>query len=184
MQSITIVFLTFFLSQSYAMWRETFSSARKIQGQMNNIGFLVACTATRDDNGQYTPEARSTMDDIVLHAFTWAKYSKKFAILLTPRGMSRMLSRGLMTQKEFNLLSNDEAGAGACNICFEWMTIRALKGREDGGLSDANGSIKCVLLGKMCELSAVYLGVGSILDGRILVRFVVLHAYMLNLSSF
>ena len=64
LQAITTFILTFFLSQSYALWRELYSSARRIQGRLNDINFFLASVATRDDKGGYTPVAESVLDDV------------------------------------------------------------------------------------------------------------------------
>ena len=148
-----------------------YSAARKIQGRLNDVGFLLACSATRNETGEYTPEAESVLGDVgsysrLFHAFAWAKFARTFNILLSPRGMSRMLSRGLMTQAEYTTLQNVNHGVGASNACLEWMTIRALRGMEDGGIKD-DKSMKHVLLSKVSELRGTYAGIGDILDGRI-----------------
>ena len=68
LQGITTFVLTFFLGQSYALWRDMYNSARRIQGRLNDVNFLLASTATRDEGGQYTPEAESCLDDVGRYA--------------------------------------------------------------------------------------------------------------------
>ena len=75
LQGITTFILTFFLSQAYSHWREMYNAARKIQGRLNDVNFLLTSIATRDDNGDYTPEAagiRASMHSglVLIHNFT------------------------------------------------------------------------------------------------------------------
>lgn len=173
MMSITTFILTFFLSQSYDVWRQVYRAGRVIQGRLNDVGLLLATSATRDeDTGGYSPEAESTLDDVarasrLFHTFTWAKFVKSFGVLLTPRGMSRMLSRGLMTQSEFVALQGASAkSAGAPSVCLEWMVTRSLRGMKKGGGIDGDDALKHVLLGKLCELRGTSAGIGDVLAGR------------------
>jgi len=170
MQGLTTFILTFFLSQSYALWREMYSAARKIQGRLNDVGFLLATSAERDGNGKYTQEASECLDDVaaftrLFHAFCYAKYASQYSILLSPRGMSRMLSRGLLSQSEFNVLQSIDPRVGAQNVCLEWMTIRAIKGMEEGAIRE-DEAVKHVLLAKISDLRGTYAGISDILDGR------------------
>lgn len=80
--------------------------------------------------------------------------------------MSRMLSRGLMRQNEFNTLQNIDQSAGPANACLEWITIRTLRGIEEGGLKN-DVPMKNVLYAKLSELRGAYGDIGDILDGRI-----------------
>ena len=170
MQGLTTFILTFFLSQSYALWREMYSAARKIQGRLNDVGLLLSISAERDENGRYTPKASDCLDDVaaftrLFHAFCYAKYASQYSILLSPRGMSRMLSRGLLSQSEFNVLQSIDPRVGAQNVCLEWMIIRALKGMEEGAIKE-DEAMKHVLLAKISDLRGTYAGISDILDGR------------------
>ena len=77
-----------------------------------------------------------------------------------------MLSRGLMTQADFNALQNVDRNVGPSNACLEWITIRAMQGMEDGGLKE-DQAMKHVLWSKLCDLRGTYACIGDILDGRI-----------------
>jgi len=171
MMSLTTFILTFFLNQAYAHWREMYKAARSIQGRLNDVNLLLATFATRnEDDGQYTPEAEAVLDSVasytrLFHAFNWAKHASAFNVLLSPRGMSRMLSRGLMTQSEFNALQAIDQKAGAQNACLEWIIIRSFKGMEDGAIKD-DVAMKHVFLDKITILRGKYAGIGDLLDGR------------------
>lgn len=187
LQGITTFILTFFLSQAYSHWREMYSAARKVQGRLNDINFLLTSIAKRDENGNYTPEAEKVLDNVssytrLFHAFLWSKFAtKNFGVLSTARGQSRMLSRGLMTQGEFNALQAIDQRAGAPNACLQWIAIRALKGMKDkdGGLKDDESFL---LHAKISELRGTYAGIGDILAGRMPLAYT--HIVQILVDSF
>jgi hypothetical protein len=155
LMSITTFILTFFLSQAYTLWRNMYDTTRKIQGRINDIGLLVASTVERDDQGKYTKRAEILMDDVgnytrLFHVFCWAKYSKKFQVLSTSRGMSRMLSRGLLSQKEYNSLTSlSSRNGGPHNACLTWILIKCLTAMKHNTLPNDH-ALKDVLFHKMC----------------------------------
>ena len=171
MQLSTFI-LTFFLSQAYAMWRDVYNIARKIQGRLGDIGLLLATSATRDKNGKYTPESKRLQDDIasysrLFHAFVWAANSKTFNVLLSGLGLRRMLSRGLITRPQYNtLLSLNQNPGSYCNACMMWIFIRCLNGTRDGSLTD-DREVRKQLYAKMFELRSTYATIPDVLDGRI-----------------
>ncbi len=107
-----------------------YDHTRKVQGRLNDIGLLLASTVERDDEGRYTERGIVLLDDIghyirLFHLFFWANYSMKFQILSPSRGMSRMLSRGIMSRHEFNTLTSLNSGNGGNhNACLTWVLIR------------------------------------------------------------
>jgi len=47
--------LSFFLSQSYALWRSVYSVCRRVQGRLNDLGLMCATFAERDsETGMFT----------------------------------------------------------------------------------------------------------------------------------
>lgn len=94
--SITTFVLTFFLSQAYALWRNIYTCGRKIQGRLNDVSLVLACSVERNKNGEYTDRGLLLLNDVAMscrlcHAFSWAGFVKRYQILLSPRGLSRML---------------------------------------------------------------------------------------------
>ena len=75
--------------------------------------------------------------------------------------MSRMLSRGLMNQNEYNALQSIDQTAGAPNACLEWITIRAYKGIEQGGLKDEI-PMKNILFAKFDSNELVFCSIKNI----------------------
>merc|ERR1719281_201629 len=54
--------LSFFLSQSYSLWRNVYSCARRVQGRLNDLGLLGATAAQRtDDTGEYAEGAEALL---------------------------------------------------------------------------------------------------------------------------
>jgi len=169
--TLTTFILTFFLDKAYTLWRDMYSLSRKIQGRMNDIGLLLATTAERDAKGKYTQKADELLDDVALctrlfHVFMWANYAERFKILLTPRGMSRMFSRGVMTRKQYDILSNLRYNEKPHEACMMWMKTRCLKGIREGALSDSS-SVSDGLFGTINELRGTQASIGDAVAGRI-----------------
>lgn len=166
LMSITTFILTFFLSQAYGLWRGMYTTTRKIQGRINDIGLLVASTVERDDQGRYTKRGEALLDDIgnytrLFHVFCWAKYTKKFEILQSARGMSRMLSRGIMTRKEYNTLSSlSSRNGGPHNACLTWILIKCLTAMKENTLPNDH-ALRDMLFHKMCGKLFVYCTIGQ-----------------------
>ena len=161
MMTLTTFILTFFLAESYSSWRLMLTNARKMQSRLNDIGLLLATAASRKEDGQYTPEAERVLDDVaranrLFHLLFWANLVKSLGVLLTPRGMSRMLGRGLMTQSEFLVLLGDDKQraplTGEHHVCLEWMLVRSLSGMKEGGGIDGNVALSTALYGKVSDL--------------------------------
>ncbi|KAL3910804.1 MAG: hypothetical protein SGARI_001947 [Bacillariaceae sp.] len=194
LMNITTFILTFFLSQAYNLWRDLYSAGRKVQGRLNDVSMLLATTAEREPvkskeaivqqkeydsafftpTTQYTPRAQAFLDDVALysrlyHALSWASLTKKFQILLTPRGLSRMLSRGIMTRQQYDTLVLGIKPNALCAphyACLMWMQARSLKAMKEGILPD-DDSIRRTLIDKLLMLRGVQAGMGDSLDGRI-----------------
>ncbi len=57
--SVTTFTLTFFLNQSYSLWRNCYGFSRRLQGRLNDLGMTLAAHAARNEPGIY-PVAAST----------------------------------------------------------------------------------------------------------------------------
>ncbi|CAJ1948501.1 unnamed protein product [Cylindrotheca closterium] len=141
LMTITTFILTFFLSQAYSLWRDFYSLTRQIQGRMNDLGLLIAAAATRDKNGMYTAEAKQLIDDTssymrLFHILMWATFSKRLKILLSDTGLRRMISRGLLSLKEYETLKLLPAQVGYPNACTIWILTRCLQAMKDGSLEN------------------------------------------------
>lgn len=171
LMSITTFILTFFLSQAYAVWRKMETTGRIIQGRQNDIGLLLASTVERDEKGRYTPRAEALIDDVasysrLFHAFAWAKFAKRLEILLSTRGMSRMLSRGIISKKQFETLSKLNPNGGPHNACMMWILMRTLKAKKQGIIPD-DLALSHAIYEKLLDLRGTVAVIGDVLDGRI-----------------
>jgi hypothetical protein len=135
-----------------------YSFATIFQGRINDIGLLVASTVERDDQGRYTTRGEALLDDVgnytrLFHVFCWSKFSKQFQVLSTSTGMSRMLSRGILSQKEYKTLTSlSSSNGGAHNACLTWILIKCLNAMKDETLPDDH-ALRDVLLHKLCGRS-------------------------------
>merc|ERR1712194_57538 len=128
--------LAFFLGQSYELWKDIYNKGRQIQWGLSSISLLAACRAERDpDTNQYTPKASKTLEDIagcvrIFNKLPGASLAGKFHVLLTPKGLSRMLGRGIMTKKQYKILMTNASQPQ--DIALEWIYLRLLKGIAEG----------------------------------------------------
>ncbi|CAJ1962687.1 unnamed protein product [Cylindrotheca closterium] len=141
LMTITTFILTFFLSQAYSLWRDFYSLTRKIQGRMNDLGLLIAAAAKRDKNGMYTEEGKRLIDDTsaymrLFHILMWATFSKRLDVLLSDTGLRRMISRGLLSQKEYETLRLLPTEVGYPNACVIWILARCIQAMDDGSLTN------------------------------------------------
>jgi hypothetical protein len=66
--SVTTFTLTFFLNQSYGLWRKCYDYSRRLQGRLNDLGMTLAAHATRtkpsspDVPSTYTPQSRQALE--------------------------------------------------------------------------------------------------------------------------
>ena len=103
--------LSFFLSQSYALWRSVYSVTRRVQGRLNDVGLLASTFAQRDsDTGTYTPEAQELLRTIsryvrLFSMLFYASVSTRFAPLGTPQGLTALGERGALTVEVRSQLS-------------------------------------------------------------------------------
>ena len=169
--SITTFVLTFFLSQAYTLWRDIYTKGRKIQGRLNDISLVLACMVERNPKtGLYTDRGNSFLDEVAMssrlcHAFSWAGLVKRFNVLLTPRGLSRMLSRGVMNRSQYDTL----VGADDCgpqHVTLMWIMAQIFQGMREG-IIPKDTAARGLLIGKVCDLRGTLGGVGDSLDGKI-----------------
>eukprot|EP00567_Pseudictyota_dubia_P006863 CAMPEP_0197455208 /NCGR_PEP_ID=MMETSP1175-20131217/40174_1 /TAXON_ID=1003142 /ORGANISM="Triceratium dubium, Strain CCMP147" /LENGTH=478 /DNA_ID=CAMNT_0042988999 /DNA_START=207 /DNA_END=1643 /DNA_ORIENTATION=+ len=176
--TLTTFILTFFVTQAYNFWRHMYDSGRSIQSKCNDIGLLVATHAKRSDwndsngsrgsiatsgstNGsvgsQYVPEARAVMKDVQSYIKTvtvlfWASQSRRLRILLSKRGLNKMVEHGMMTENELLALRSSNMPRYKWYTAYlEWITIRVTRARQDGVL-DGGEALDRMLLQKCCDL--------------------------------
>lgn len=171
-QGLTTFILTFFLNQAFTFWREIYDVGRRIQGRLNDFHLTLATTAARNKmNGTFTSKAESLLDDVaqysrLFHVLLWASQARRFRVLQTTRGLQRMASRGLMTSKQLDVLSQlDMPENQRHTACLEWMMIRTDQGIQDGTLI-SDPAHRQMLLAKIAELRSTFASISDKLDGR------------------
>ena len=111
--------LSFFLSQSYGLWRSAYSLTRRVQGRLNDVGLLCAAFAKRDETSRsYTSEAEAVLSTCsryvrLFNMLFYASISTRFAPLKTPQGLSVLVEAGALTSEEREGLLESHRGVAA-----------------------------------------------------------------------
>ena len=154
--SVTTFTLTFFLNQSYGLWRKCYDYSRRLQGRLNDLGMTLAAHACRnkpsspDVPSTYTPQSRQTLELVsryvrVFNLLTYASFTRSHRPILTPRGMRRLVERGILTPKEQKILSDAEVPATQRhNAVLVWLIRLFLEGMQTGVFEGGMGFGTCV----------------------------------------
>ena len=162
--------LTFYLSEAFGLWKQMYFTTRKIQAGLNEIMMMLAVGATRDDMKEYTPEAEACLDDVahfvrLYHLFMWGRFSHTYSIVVSEKGMNRMLTRGLITDDQFRCLQVQDDGITAHHTCMTWIAMRIFQGMEEGGIM-GDTALKMAVLERINFVRSSQSDVGDIIDGR------------------
>mmetsp|Transcript_20063 Transcript_20063/g.34193 ORF Transcript_20063/g.34193 Transcript_20063/m.34193 type:complete len:1260 (+) Transcript_20063:141-3920(+) len=175
--SVTTFTLTFFLNQSYGLWRKCYDYSRRLQGRLNDLGLTLAAHATRstpsspDMPSTYTPQSRQALELVsryvrVFNLLTYASFTRSHRPILTPRGMRRLVERGILTAKEREILSDAEVPATQRhNAVLIWLIRLFLEGRQSGIFEGGTG-FEQQFLEKCHVIRAQYGAIGDELQGR------------------
>jgi len=175
--SITTFTLTFFLNQSYALWRKCYELSRRLQGRLNDLGMAMSAYAERttpDDITEpstYTAGSRQILELTgryirVFNMLTYASFTSSHRPILTPRGMRRLVDRGIITAKERQILSDAQLPATQRhNAILIWIMRIFLEGRKAGYILGGDGSEQ-QFLEKCHVIRAQYGAIGDELQGR------------------
>ena len=175
--SVTTFTLTFFLNQSYGLWRKCYDYSRRLQGRLNDLGLTLAAHATRstpsspDMPSTYTPQSRQALELVsryvrVFNLLTYASFTRSHRPILTPRGMRRLVERGILTAKEREILSDAEVPATQRhNAVLIWLIRLFLEGRQSGIFEGGTG-FEQQFMEKCHVIRAQYGAIGDELQGR------------------
>lgn len=172
LQTLTTFILTFFVNQAFNFWKRVYQLARNVQMGLNNFNLLVATNVRRDDDGVPTEESSQLLDDIarysrLFYILMWASKSKRFSCLITPHGLQRMESRGLMTRKELEVLQNLDVTSDRLFIApLEWMILRYNKAAKNAVLDGIDPPTKGHLLKQMVDIREHQASISNSIDGR------------------
>ena len=173
--SVTTFTLTFFVNESYSVWRTILTTCRMLQGRMNDLVMALAGFAQRVDNendsSEFTEASRRILQVVaryirLFNIFTYASLTRSHRPLLTPQGMRRMVGRGLMTSKEQQvLLKTPVAATQRHNIVLMWILRATFDGRKAGHL-DGGFGFEQLMTSKIQEIRAQSNSMESFLRGR------------------
>ena len=176
-KTLTSFVLTFFVNQSFAFWRAVYQLARDVQGKLNDFNLLIAINVRRDEGGSLSPASAELMSEIscysrLFHILMWAGKAERFAILITPEGLRRMESRGLMTPRQLEVLERSKLPPDALyKAPLEWMAIRATRAMDEGTLA-GDTATKGLLLKQIVALQEKERAISDKLDGRMPLAYV------------
>jgi hypothetical protein len=162
MSSLTTFLLTFFVGQAYGMWRSFYDIGRSIQGRMDDISSLLATHASRHKwHGTYTQESRLFLADTAsklraFHILMWASNSRRFRVLLTDPGMSRLVTRQVLTQKEWEVLNRLRIPKTQRHIALLESTMISIRKAMDKGIIQGGPGLELMILDKVCTLQSVH----------------------------
>ena len=161
MMGLVTFLLTFFVGQAYGLWRNFYDVARGIQGRMQDINLLLATHATRNAYGEYTPESRAYLQDVAsklraFHLLMWANNASRFRVLLTYRGMSRLVARGVITNEENDTLDRLNIAKSQKHCSYlEWVVTKTIQARKLGHIEYGAG-FEQIFLEKITLLRGAY----------------------------
>ena len=175
--SVTTFTLTFFVNQSYALWRKCYGLSRRLQGRLHDVDMTLAMHAQRktpaspNEPSTYTSASRQLLDLVsryvrLFNLLTYASFTKSHRPILTPRGMRRLVERGLMTAEERDILVAAEVPATQRHNCIlMWITRVAIEGRQAGHFLGGSG-FEQQFMEKIHVIRSQYGAIGDELQGR------------------
>ena len=175
--SVTTFTLTFFVNQSYALWRKCSELSRRLQGRLHDVGLNLATHAARkspsnpDEPSTYTPAARQVLELMsryirLFNLLTYASFTRSHRPILTPRGMRRLVERGLMTPLEREVLTEASIpGTQRHSAILMWMMRLFHEGRASGHILGGDG-FEQQTIEKFHIIRSQYGAIGDELQGR------------------
>lgn len=181
--------LSFFLSQSYSLWRNVYSVTRRVQGRLNDLGLLCATSVERHPDGSYTEDAEKMLETMARYVrlfnyLMYASVTTRFAPLLTPRGLKHLCSRGALTRSEREILLRCSMGH---NAVLGWLTTLFNSALSDGRLGDSRTSaipLQVAIQSKTVELRSAYASIKDELSGRMPLAYTQLVQIMVDVLIF
>ena len=175
--SVTTFTLTFFVNQSYALWRKCSELSRRLQGRLHDLDMTLAAHAVRKqptnpaEPSVYTAGSRQVLELVsryvrLFNLLTYASFTRSHRPILTPRGMRRLVERGLMTPLEREVLVEAEIPATQRhNAVLLWIVRSFIEGKEAGHLVGDAG-FEQQFIEKAHVARSAYGAIGDELQGR------------------
>jgi hypothetical protein len=175
--SVTTFTLTFFVNQSYALWRKCSDLSRSLQGRLHDMDMTLAAHATRippagpNEPSTYTAESRQILELVsryvrLFNLLTYASFTRSHRPVLTPRGMRRLVERGLMTPLEREVLVNAKIPATQRHNAVLLWIIRAFIEGTDAGHFTGGAGFEQQFIEKAHVCRSSYGAIGDELQGR------------------
>ena len=194
--SVSTFTLTFFVNQSYSLFRSVLNIARTLQGRCNDVMMAAATSAQRvepaastgvlshnhssssstlvggEETSRYTPESRDLLLTLaryvrLFNILSYASFTRSHRPLVTPQGMRRMVDRGLLTPKERRILVDlNVEPTQRHNVVIMWVLRLLTEGRKAGLLEGGPGAER-QMLSKVQEIRAQANYIECELGGRI-----------------
>lgn len=171
-QTLTTFVLTFFVNRAFGFWQSVYSDCRKLQTRLDGFSLLLSTNVKRNADGTYPPEAAELLEDLgqysrLFHVFYWASVAERFRVLLTPEGIIRMESRGMMTQAQLEVLESlDVSSMKRLYLApLEWMVVQTLQAMESG-IIYGDTAIKGLILKETKAMRESCLSITNRLAGR------------------
>lgn len=168
-------------------WLATKGNIRKVQGRLNDLSMLLATHALRnEETGSYTEESRRLLADVaryvrLFHLLYWAGRVRpargdevpSICLLATERGMLRLLNRGCLTGREYDLLTEQLSISETQRHCvvLEWITARFVMARKQGLVAGGAG-FESLFLDKVLLLRSVFSSIIDDADARMPLAYV------------
>eukprot|EP00536_Pseudo-nitzschia_multiseries_P006380 jgi/Psemu1/324327/estExt_fgenesh1_pg.C_1340022 len=175
--SVTTFTLTFFVNQSYALWRKCMELSRRLQGRLHDVNMNLASHARRvipsnpNEKSTYTASSRQILELMsrytrLFNLLTYASFTRSHRPILTPRGLRRLVERGLMTPQEREVLVDAVIPATQRHsVVLMWMIRLFVEGRESGHIQGGHG-FESETMHKFHIIRSQYGAIGDELQGR------------------
>ncbi|KAJ1461950.1 Bestrophin, RFP-TM, chloride channel-domain-containing protein [Pelagophyceae sp. CCMP2097] len=166
-QTLVAFVLSFFLQQTYTVWRTVYSISRRVQGRLSDVGLLLAVNAERDAAGNVTPRAQEVLDTAgrycrLFNVLFFASVTRQYAPFATPKGLRALQAAGVIRQDELDVLIETSSWHQTVAAWLGTLTARAVgDGRIGGG-----GALYFQLSGVLALLRAQYAQMADELSGR------------------
>jgi hypothetical protein len=140
-----------------------------MQGRLHDISLTLAVHATRkapsspNEPSTYTAASRQQLELVgryvrLFNILTYASFTRSHRPILTPRGMRRLVERGLLTAAEREVLVDAELPATQRhNAVLLWITRAFVEGWEAGHFQ-GNAGFESEFMEKVHVLRASYGG--------------------------
>ncbi|KAL9188287.1 hypothetical protein ACHAXT_006665 [Thalassiosira profunda] len=175
--AVTTFTLTFFVNEAYSCWRKCLDVAYNVQGSLNNFSMALAGCSRRTETADgvttstFTEPARKVLLIVaryirLFNILSYASFTRSHRPLLTPQGMRQMVKRGLMTEKERDVLVNSRVSTtGRSNVVLMWVLRVAIEAKK-AGYFDGGEGFEANILERIEEVRAQANYMECILRGR------------------